>query len=84
MTGVIRGHRPNGLRSDGAQAAYWRMQWESCQEALAMVMAENTENFECLRDIVIAHGECDHDGEECLIPHARDLVAHALAEEATP
>jgi hypothetical protein len=28
-----------------------------------------------LREIVDAHGECDHDGEDCLIPRARAALA---------
>lgn len=49
--GAARPGRPEGgLKSEMGKAAYWRMNYESAIQALADLIAENTENVEFARD----------------------------------
>jgi hypothetical protein len=67
--------KTTGIRSEAATAAWWRMQFESCQAALAEVIAENTENVEALLDVVTDYGHhCD--GCDCSMARAARLTAH--------
>ena len=70
--------KTTGIRSDAMTTAYWRMQFESCQSALAEIIAENTENVEALRDVVVDYGDrCDdHAACQCSMARAARLVAH--------
>ena len=44
------GKPQGGMRSEMGKAAYWRMNYESAIQALADLIAENTENVEFARD----------------------------------
>lgn len=44
------GRPQGGLKSEAGKAAYWRMNYESAIQALADLIAENTENVEFARD----------------------------------
>jgi hypothetical protein len=49
----VTGRPQGGFKSDKARAAYWRMQYESAVGALADLIAENTENVELMREVVL-------------------------------
>lgn len=44
------GRPQGGMKSGAARSAYWRMNYESAIQALADLIAENTENVEFARD----------------------------------
>jgi hypothetical protein len=75
--------KTTGIKSEAATAAWWRIQFESCQAALAEVLAENTENVEALADVVTDYGDrCDDlDGCDCSMARAARLTAHMRAPE---
>lgn len=45
------GRPQGGMKSEAGRAAYWRMNYESAIQALADLIAENTENVEALREL---------------------------------
>lgn len=47
---MTEGRPQGGMKSAVGRAAYWRMQFESCQGALADLIAENTENVTAIRE----------------------------------
>lgn len=50
----LKGRPQGGARSDAGRAAYWRMNYESSIQALADLIAENTENVEAIRQTLNA------------------------------
>lgn len=78
--------KTTGIRSAGGTAAYWRMQFESTQSALAEVIAENTENVEALLDVVTDYGQhCDDLAHcACSMARASRLTAHMRMDAAAP
>lgn len=49
MSGPV-GKPQGGMKSEMGKAAYWRMNYESAIQALADLIAENTENVTAIRD----------------------------------
>lgn len=49
MSGPV-GRPQGGMKSEMGKAAYWRMNYESAIQALADLIAENTENVTAIRD----------------------------------
>lgn len=49
---LLPGKREGGMKSEMGRAAYWRMNYETAIQALADLIAENTENVDLLKEAV--------------------------------
>ena len=73
------GKPQGGMKSALGRAAYWRMNYESAIQALADLIAENTENVTAIRDALESLDDLcaneDRHGETIRAHEVRDAVA---------
>jgi hypothetical protein len=78
--GRVRG----GMKSEMGKAAYWRMNYESAIQALADLIAENTQNVEALKRLIalgdgwVGLDDSHHYGDAILVAVGPDIL-NALA-----
>lgn len=73
------GRPQGGMKSEMGRSAYWRMNYESAIQALADLIAENTENVTAIRDALESLDELctneDRHGETIRAHEVRGAVA---------